>query len=84
MPDDIEIAFRAWFNESQPLFAVQHKTGKRLTDIDQIREIRNQIEAAYRSGWVARGPVVRKQIEEAYHRGWVDRGAVPPGIEKVD
>lgn len=51
MSDD-DIAFREYFNTAQPLFAIQHKTGKSFGDSEVVREIRNQIEQAYKAAWV--------------------------------
>ncbi len=53
-PTEEEIAFRIWFNQEQPMMQIQDKTGRRIFDQAMFREIRNQIEAAYKAGWVAR------------------------------
>lgn len=48
---NIDIAFRVYWSEAQPLFAIQQKTGKAISDPDQAREIQKQIEQAYRAAW---------------------------------
>lgn len=54
---DVDLAFRKYWNEAQPLFAISHKTGQpftqRLTP-GQIREVQAQIEAAFKEGWRVR------------------------------
>jgi hypothetical protein len=52
---EVDRAFQAYFNQAQPLFAIQHKTGKTFGDVEIVREVRAQIEQAYKAAWEDRG-----------------------------
>ena len=47
----VDIAFKAWFNSAQPLFAAQSESGEHIYEQALFRELRRQVEAAYRAGW---------------------------------
>lgn len=49
--NDRDIGFQTYFNQAQPLFAIQHKTGKSFADVEIVREIRHQLEQAYKAAW---------------------------------
>jgi hypothetical protein len=60
----IDIAFRDYWNGAQPLIAIQHKSGITLADAGVVREIRRQVEEAYRAGWNDCGKRVATLIKE--------------------
>jgi hypothetical protein len=47
----VEVAFKAYWADAQPLFAIRDKTGKSISDPDHAREIQRQIEQAYKAAW---------------------------------
>lgn len=60
----IDRAYHEYWRGAQPLFAIQHKTGKALTDADQTREIQRQVELAYRAGWADCGKNVIEVLQK--------------------
>lgn len=46
-----DIAFTKYWNEAQPLFSIQEKSGERVYHPALIREIKRQVEQAYKAGW---------------------------------
>lgn len=58
-----EIAFRRWFNETQPLLNIQEGS-TRFVSAAQTRMVQNMLRAAYLQGWLDCARAVKKAIGE--------------------